>query len=70
MAILCRDYGVKDIFISAMICRRGKFLNGKAKHVNFLLKQICEEYEYFFIDDSNIEIRDLKEKLYTSIRIR
>ena len=42
MAILCRDYGVKDVFISAMICRRGKFLNGKVKRVNFLLKQICE----------------------------
>ena len=27
--------------------------------VNFLLKQICEENGYFFIDNSNIEIRDL-----------
>ena len=43
MAILCRDYGVNDVFISAMICRRGKFLNGKVKRVNFLLKHICEE---------------------------
>ena len=59
MAILCRDYGVNDIFISAMICRRGKFLDGKAKHVNFLLKLTCEENGYFFIDNSNIEIRDL-----------
>ena len=25
MAILCRDYGVNDVFISAMICRRGIF---------------------------------------------
>ena len=59
MAILCRDYGVNDVFISAMICRRGKFLNGKVKRVNFLLKQICEENGYFFIDNSNIEFRDL-----------
>ena len=43
MAILCRDYGVKDIFISAMMCRRGKFLSGKVKRVNFSLKLICEE---------------------------
>ena len=42
MAILFRDYGVNDIFISAMICRRGKFLDGKVKRVNFLLKLICE----------------------------
>ena len=26
MAILWYDYAVNDIFISAMICRRGKFL--------------------------------------------
>ena len=59
MAILRRDYGVNDILISAMICNRGNFLNGKVKRVNVLLKQICEEYGYFFIDNSNIEIRDL-----------
>ena len=59
MAILCRDYGVNDVFISAMICRRSKLLNGKVKRVNFLLKQICEKNWYFFIDNSNIEIRDL-----------
>ena len=59
MVILCRDYGVNDIFISAMICRKGKSLNGKVKRVNFLLKQICEENGYFFIDNSNIKIRDL-----------
>ena len=54
VAILCRDYGVNDVFISAMICRRGKFLNGKVERVNFLLKQICEENGYFFIDNSKI----------------
>ena len=43
MAILCRDYGVNDIFILAIICGRGKFLNGKVKRVNFLSKHICEE---------------------------
>ena len=59
MKILCCDYGGNDVFISAMICRRGNVLNGKLKHVNFLLKYICEENGYFFIGNSNIEIRDL-----------
>ena len=59
MVILCRDYGVNDIFISAMVCRRGKCLNGKVKRVSFLLKLICEENGCFFIGNSNIEIRDL-----------
>ena len=58
MVILCHDYGVSDIFISAMICRKGKFSNGKVNRVNFLLN-ICEENGYFFIDNSNIEIKDL-----------
>ena len=59
MGILCRDYGINDIFISMMICRRSKFLNDKVKHVHFLLKLICEENGYFFIDKNNIDVRDL-----------
>ena len=59
MAILCRGYGVNDIFISVMICRRGKFLNEKVKRINVLLELICEENGYFFIEDTNIETRDL-----------
>ena len=47
MAIIFCDYGVNDIFISAMNCRRGKFLNGKVKRVNFLLKLICEKMDTF-----------------------
>ena len=58
MAILSPSYGVNDIYISAMICRC-KFLNEKVKRVNFLLKLICEENGYFFIDNSNIEMRHL-----------
>ena len=59
MAMLCHDDGVNDIFISAMICRIGKFLNEKVKRISLLLKLICEENGYFSIDNSNIEIRDL-----------
>ena len=43
MVILCHDYSVNDIFISAMICRRGKFLGRQVKRVHVLLKLICEE---------------------------
>ena len=56
MAMLCRDYVVNDIFISAMIFRTGEILNQK---VNFVLKQICEENGCSFVDNSNFEIRDL-----------
>ena len=59
MGILFRDYGLNDIFISTLICSRGKFLNEKIKHVNFLLKLICEENWYIFIENKNTEIRDI-----------
>ena len=59
MAILCRDYVVNDVIISAMICRRGKFLNGKVKCINSLLKHIWEENGCFFIDNSKISIRNI-----------
>ena len=59
MAMLCCSYSVNDIFISAMICRRSKFLGEKVKRINLLLKLISEENGYFFIDNSNTEIRDL-----------
>ena len=59
MVILCRGYGVNGIFISPMICRRNASIKEKVKRINFLLKLICEENEYLFIDNSNIETRDL-----------
>ena len=69
IAILYPGYGLNDVLMSAMICRRSKFLNKEVKSMNFLLKIICEENWYFFIDNSNIEIKDL-ERWYTSVRIR
>ena len=59
MAILCRDYGVNDIIISALIYRRGKLWNETVKSINFLLKLISKENGYFLIGNSNTEIRDL-----------
>ena len=43
IAILYPGYGLNDVLMSAMICRRSKFLNKKVKSMNFLLKIICEE---------------------------
>ena len=35
MAILSCGYGVNNIFISVMICRRSRFLSEKVKCINF-----------------------------------
>ena len=37
-----------------------KFLIEKVNHIGFLRKLISKENEYFFIDNGNIEIRDLR----------
>ena len=59
MAVLCRDYGVNDIIISAMIYRRGKFLKETVKRINFLLKLFSKVNGYFLIGNINTEIRYL-----------
>ena len=38
LVILCRDYSVNGIFISAMICGRDTFLNEKVKRIFFLIE--------------------------------
>lgn len=60
MKKLCRGYHVNDTIISVIICRRSKFLNERVNIVNILLKLICDDEAYFFIDNSNIENRDLR----------
>ena len=57
--MLCCGYGVNDIFISVVIFVRNGFWNKKVNRIIFSLKLICEENGYFFIDNSNIETRDL-----------
>ena len=53
-------YGLNDIFISAMICRRSKVFNWEGKPYWFFKEAYSKENEYFFIDNGNIEIRDLR----------
>ena len=59
MAKACRGYVVNDVFISSLICRRNKFLNKKVQRVILLLKLMCEENGYIYIDNGHIEVGDL-----------
>ena len=58
---MCRQHGVNQVFISSIICRNRKFLNDKVKKVNFLLRLLCNEHDFKFIDNSNINESDLCE---------
>lgn len=61
IANLCRQHGVNDIFISSVVCRKSNFLNEKIKKVNFLLRLLCNENDFIYIDNSNINELDLWE---------
>ena len=59
LAMLCRSYGVNEVFISSIICRNNKALNEKVGRINFLLQLICQEHNFVYIDNSNITVDDL-----------
>ena len=59
MAKACRGYIVNDVFISSLICRRNKFLNKKVQRAILLLKLMCEENGYIYIDNGHSEVGDL-----------
>ena len=58
---MCRGYGVNEIFVSFLICRKNSYLNKKVTRTNFLLNVICKEKGFVFIDNRSINIDDLWE---------
>ena len=40
---MCRGYGVIEIFVSSLICRKNNYLNEKVARINFLLNLFCKE---------------------------
>ena len=51
---LCKSHGVKDIFISSLICRKNKFQNNKVNTINNLLRSASDSLGFHFIDSSSI----------------
>ena len=47
-----------------MIYRTSRFSNKKINYIKLSLKLIWGKNGYFFIDNSNIEIRDLEDDIY------
>ena len=61
LADMCRQYGVNEVFVSSITCRKNDILNKKIKKVNFLLNLLCKENGFTYIDNSNIGESDLWE---------
>ena len=53
------EYGVNEVFISSIICSKNNFRNAKIKKVNFLLRLLCNENGFTYIDIINIIESDL-----------
>ena len=57
LAKKCTDYGVNKVMISPIIPRKG--IEARRKEKNRLLKIICEESKYIYIENSDISWHDL-----------
>ena len=57
----CREFGVKNIFISGLTCRSLKSELDKVLEVNSFLMNACYEQNYYFINNNNIELGNLYE---------
>ena len=56
---LCQSHGVKDIFISSLICRKKNFQNNKVNTINNLLRSACDSIVFHFNDNNSIARKHL-----------
>lgn len=51
---LCQQYGVNDVLVSSIICRKSPRLQEKVCATNIILQEECRKHGYIFINNSNI----------------
>ena len=51
---LYQSHGIKDVFISSLICRKSNFQNNNVNMINNLLRSVCDSLGFYFIDNSSI----------------
>ena len=63
MGETCIEFGVGKIIFSGITIRRnGDEVEGKRREVNSLLKTLCEERGFIYINNENITIYDVENK--------
>ena len=50
----CKRYNVENIYISSVLPRSSFYLQLKRKELNTILRDLCEENDFIFIDNKNI----------------
>ena len=63
-AFRARKDGVRKIFISSLIERRGRFFNEKISNINSILYQICHQNDFIFINNCNLNSSHLQDGLH------
>ena len=51
---LYQSHGIKDVFISSLICRKSNFQNNNVNMINNILRSVCDSLGFYFIDNSSI----------------
>ena len=59
IASLCKDFGVKQIFVSGITCRSVKAEMDKVMEVNGHVMNMCSKEGFYFISHNNIELINL-----------
>ena len=59
IGINAKNMGVENVFIAGIIIRRNKYFHDLIRKLNILVKLMCIENNFYFIDNSNICVGDL-----------
>ena len=59
---ICKRYGVKDVFIAGVTARPG--LQKRCWKLNDMVKQLCESRNFTFINNQNISLSHLYDKVH------
>ena len=58
--LICRGYGVKNVFISGVPIRRKYYLQNRCAELNTILRELCKLHDFTFIDNSAIKLEHLQ----------
>lgn len=56
VGITCKENGVNHVFISGLCYRNSRFLNGRIDDINIMLRNGCNDHNFEFIDNKNIQV--------------
>ena len=53
-AKICENHGVQQVLISGIVTRKQGYMDVRRKELNTLLRDMCYELGYIYIDNDNI----------------